>query len=42
MALSYLAIDLAVGLAIGGVKSIGGNITINFSGWSLWKLLIIL
>ena len=29
--LSDLAIDLAVGLAIGGVESIDGNIVINFS-----------
>ncbi len=28
------AFDLAVGLAMGGAESIGGEVTVGFSGWS--------
>ncbi len=37
---SILIVGLAVGLAIGGAKSIGKKIAVSLSGWSWWKVLI--
>ncbi len=34
------AFGLTVGLAIGGVESIGGEVAVGFSKWSRWKVLM--
>ncbi len=34
------ALELTVGLAIGGAKSIGGEIAVGLSRWSWWKVLM--
>ncbi len=34
------ASGLTVGLAIGRLESIGGEVAVGFSGWSQWKVLM--
>ncbi len=34
------ASGLTIGLAIGRVESIGGEVTVGFSGWSRWKVMM--
>ena len=40
--LEALALDLTVGLAIGGAEFISGKVAIELSGWSRWKVLMTL
>ncbi len=40
LVLESSALGLTVSLAIGGAESIGGKVTVSFSRWSWWKVLM--